>query len=305
MSSTKLTWIPISDVTRHSTLGLGAAALAASLWGFGGIFAALTFASGMVVAFYRLWLGAVLFVILTYAIGQRLRWSTFKVTWLGGIFLAGDMIMFYSAVRLTSIVDVTVIGAFQPALVLFVAPRMFGERVGRWDVLWVIVAMSGVSIAVLGPGATGHHRALGDLLAIGALVSFSAYWLVSKRARGRTDAMEYTAGVTIMAAVATGVIVLAFHQTLGRVHPVDWIWIALLALVPGSGHLLMNWAHRFVDASVSSAVSCLAPLVAAVVAIPFLGQSLSELQVIGVLVGLTGIAVVAARHRQPTTPTAE
>ena len=259
----------------------------------------------MVVAFYRLWLGAVLLMILTYALGQSLSWSTFKVTWLGGIFLAGDMMMFYSAVRLTSIVDVTVIGAFQPALVLLVAPRMFGERMGRWDVLWVIVAMAGVSIAVLGPGNAGHHRVLGDLLAIGALLSFSAYWLVSKRARERTDAMEYTAGVTIMAALVASVTVLVSNQTLGRVHLVDWIWIALLALVPGSGHVLMNWAHRFVDASVSSAISCLAPLVAAVVAIPILGQSLSALQVIGVLVGLTGIAVVVARNRQPTEHLAE
>jgi drug/metabolite transporter (DMT)-like permease len=61
----------------------------------------------------------------------------------------------------------------------------------------------------------------------------------------------------------------------------------------------MNWAHRYVDASVSSVVGCLSPLVAAVAAIPILGQSLSVLQVGGVLVGLGAIAVVAARHRQP------
>jgi hypothetical protein len=46
-------------------------------------------------------------------------------------------------------------------------------------------------------------------------------------------------------------------------------------------------------------------LVAAVVAIPILGQSLSWLQVGGVLVGLSAIAVVAARHREPTQPTVE
>jgi drug/metabolite transporter (DMT)-like permease len=68
---------------------------------------------------------------------------------------------------------------------------------------------------------------------------------------------------------------------------------------------VMNWAHRFVDASISSAISCLAPLVAAVLAIPILGQSLSLLQVGGVVVGLSAIAVVAARHRQPAQPQVE
>jgi drug/metabolite transporter (DMT)-like permease len=279
--------------------------LAAVLWGFGGIFVALTYASGLVVAFYRLWLGAVVLTIIVYALGKRLTWSTLRATWLGGLFLAGDMTMFYSAVRLTSIVDVSVIGAFQPALVLIVARPLFGERMSRADVGWIVLAMAGVSVAVIGPGASGHDRVLGDLLALGALLSFSAYWLISKHAREMHDAMEYTAGVTIFAALGATPIVLLSSQSLGRIHAGDWIWIALLAVVPGSGHLIMNWAHRFVDASISSAISCLAPLVAAVVAIPILGQSLSVLQVGGVVVGLSAIAVVAARHREPATPPIE
>jgi drug/metabolite transporter (DMT)-like permease len=283
-------------------LGLSASALAATLWAFGGIFAALTYSSGILSAFYRLWLGVVLLTVITYAAGQRLSWSTLRHTWLGGIFLAGDMMMFYSAVRLTSIVDVTVIGAFQPALVLVAARRMFDERLGRWDVFWIVIAMAGVTIAVLGPSPASHYRLLGDLLSVGALLSFSAYWLVSKRAREQTQALEYTAGVTIIAAIVTGVVVLASGQALDRVHLTDWIWFALLALVPGSGHLLMNWAHRFVDASVSSAMSCLSPLVAAIIAIPILGQSLSALQILGELIGLAAIAVVAARNRQPAEP---
>jgi drug/metabolite transporter (DMT)-like permease len=259
----------------------------------------------LVVAFYRLWLGASLLTMISFAVGQRLSWATLRHTWLGGIFLAGDMMMFYSAVRLTSIVDVTVIGAIQPALVLVAARKMFNERLGRWDVFWIVVAMGGVAIAVLGPSSAAHHRLLGDLLSVGALVSFSCYWLVSKRAREKTQAMEYTAGVTFIAAAVTSVVVLASGQALGRVRLTDWIWIALLALVPGSGHLLMNWAHRFVDASVSSAISCLSPLVAAILAIPILGQPLSTLQVIGELIGLAAIAIVAARNRQPVEPTAD
>ncbi len=256
-------------------------------------------------AFYRLWLGAALLTAISYALGKRISWSTLRAAWLGGLLLAGDMAMFYSAVRLTSIVDVSVIGAFQPALVLIAARPLFGERMSRADVGWIVVAMAGVSVAVIGPSAAGHHRVLGDLLALGALLSFSAYWLVSKRARELTGAMEYTAGVMIVAALGATPIVLLSGQSLGRIHVSDWLWIALLAVVPGSGHLVMNWAHRFVDASISSAISCLAPLVAAVVAIPILGQPLTLLQVGGVLVGLSAIAVVAARHREPAQPPVE
>ena len=257
------------------------------------------------VAFYRLWLGAVVLTIIMYALGKRLTWSTLRATWLGGLFLAGDMTMFYSAVRLTSIVDVSVIGAFQPALVLIVARPLFGERMSRTDVGWILLAMAGVSVAVIGPGAAGHDRVLGDLLALGASVEFHGVLARLEARAGVARRMEYTAGVTIFAALGATPIVLLSSQSLGRVHASDWIWIGLLAVVPGSGHLVMNWAHRFVDASISSAISCLAPLVAAVVAIPILGQSLSLLQVGGVVVGLSAIAVVAARHREPVTPAIE
>jgi drug/metabolite transporter (DMT)-like permease len=116
------------------------------------------------------------------------------------------------------------------------------------------------------------------------------------------DALEYTACVSIVAAIAVSIVVLLAHQSLGGVHSRDWIWIVILSIVPGSGHLIMNWAHRYVDASVSSVVACLSPLVAAVAAMIFLGQSLTILQIFGVIVGLAAVALIAVRHQEPTTP---
>jgi drug/metabolite transporter (DMT)-like permease len=280
-------------------IGLAASVLAAVGWGFGAIFARLTSAPGLVLTFYRVWLGVVLLSIVVYASGRRLSWSTLRASWLGGIFLAGDMAMFFSAVKLTSVVDATVIGAFQPALVLVAARPLFGERMGRRDVFWILMAIAGVGTAVLGPGVASHHQLVGDLLAVGALLSWSAYWLVSKHARARQDALEYTAGVTIVAALTVTPIVLVSGQSLSRVEAGDWLWICLLAVVPGSAHLLMNWAHRYVDASVSSVIGSSNPIVAAVAAVVILGQPLTAVQVFGGLAGIAAIAVVATRHRQP------
>lgn len=285
--------------TRQQPIGMAASALASALWGFGGIFAVLISSPGIVLAFYRLWLGAVILVVVTTASGRRLNRSTLRASWLGGVFLAGDMALFFTAVKYTSIVDATVIGAFQPVLVLVVARRMFGERMGRGDFLWILLAMVGVSVAVVGPGAASHHQVIGDLLAVASLLSWSAYWITSKRARASHDAMGYTTAVTIVAAMTVTPFVFLTGQSLGHVKAGDWLWIGLLASVPGSAHLIMNWAHRYVDASVSSVIGCLSPLVAAVAARIFLDQPLTAVQVCGVLVGLAAIAVIAARHREP------
>ena len=280
-------------------IGLGATMLAAVSWGFTGIFAVLASAPGLVVTFYRLWLAAAVVVIVLYASGRRLTWAVMRASWLGGVFLASDIALFIVAVKLTSVVDVTVIVAVQPALVLIAARRLFGERMGRWDVFWILLAVAGVAVAVLGPGVNNHHQLVGDLLATGALLSWSAYWLASKYARVVHNAMEYTTGVTITAAVAVTPIVLLARAPLTRVQAGDWLWISLLALVPGTGNLVMNWAHRYVDASISSAINCLNPLVAAVAAWVILGQPLTLVQGGGILVGLTAITVVAAQHRAP------
>ncbi|MGA2969653.1 MAG: DMT family transporter [Acidimicrobiales bacterium] len=274
--------------------------MAAILWGFGGILVALTSAPGLVVTFYRLWLGSGLLVIITYAIGRRLRWATFRASWLGGIFLAGDMALFYSAIKLASVVDVTVIGAFQPVIVILAARRLFGERLGRWDVLWITLAMLGVVATVLGPGVKTQHQLLGDLLALGSLLCWSAYWLATKHTRELHGALEYTVAVTVMSAVVVTPIVLLSGQSLSDVKLGDWTWIILLAVVPGGGHLIMNWSHRYVDASISSILGNLSPLVAALLAIPILNQSLTISQLAGVLVGLAAITAVAQRHRQPS-----
>jgi drug/metabolite transporter (DMT)-like permease len=285
--------------SRPRPVGISASVLAAIFWGFGGIFAVLATSPGLVLTFYRLWLGVVLYVTLVYSSGHRMTWRTVRASWLGGLLLAGDAAMFFSAVKLTSIVDATVIGAFQPVLVLLAANRMFGERMGRWDYFWILLSMVGVTAAVMGTGAPGHHQMLGDLLATGALLCWSAYWLAAKRAREQHDAMEYTASVTLVAAIAMTPVVLLSGQSLAMVNAQDWFWIFMIALVPGLAHLLMNWAHRYVEASVSSVIGCLNPLVAAVAAVFILNQFLNLAQIGGVLVGLVAIAAVITRHREP------
>jgi drug/metabolite transporter (DMT)-like permease len=170
---------------------------------------------------------------------------------------------------------------------------------GRWDVAWILLAIAGVSAAVIGPGVVSRHQLTGDLLAVGSLLSWSAYWLVSKHARETQHTLDYTTGVTIVAALTLTLIVLLSGQSLARVEAGDWLWIALLAVVPGGAHVVMNWAHRYVDASVSSVIGSSNPIVAAAAAVVILGQPLTSIQVGCGLAAIAAITVVAMRHRQP------
>lgn len=288
---------------RQSALGVGASSLAAVGWGFAGVFASLTSVSGVVLTFYRTWIGTALLTAALYVGGRRMSVHVIRVSAVGGLLLAADMSLFFSSVKLTSVAVTTVIGALQPALVMLMAGRLLGERVDRLNIVWTAVAIVGVAIIVLGGGTPDHHERLGDLLAVGSLLAWAGYFVAAKRAQPRIDALDYTAGVTLVAAAATSVVVLVSRASFGVEHGRDWLWICLLAVVPTGAHLMMNWAHRYLDASISSVIGSANPIVAAIAAYFVLGQGLDPLQIAGGSIGIVAISVVAARRRHvPTSP---
>lgn len=292
--------LPISSAAaRPPATGVAASAFAAAAWGVAAVFVKLASAPALVLTFYRLALAAALLAAALAFSRRRLTWRAIAAALPGGLLFCGDMACFFSAVKLTSIADVSVIGALQPALVMLVAGRLFGEEVRRRDAALTLVAMAGVCAVVVGSGAPSGHGVAGDLLATVSLVCWSGYFLVSKRARRHVGALDYTFGVTVVAAIVLLPVVVASGQSLGHVTAGSWLWIALLALIPGGGHLLMNWAHRRIDVSVSSLIGASNPVFAVAAAWLVLGQSLDWHQVVGVLLAVSAIGAVASRKRLP------
>jgi drug/metabolite transporter (DMT)-like permease len=297
--------------------GLGASAVATVAWGLSGIFVVLTTQPALVAALERLWIGVPLVAILLLISGRRLYWPMLWRSVPGGLLLCGDIALFFSAVKLTSIADATIIGALQPVLVLFIAKPLFNERVRLSDVAWTALAISGMAVVILGStGAMARHGAIGDLLAVGSVCCWTAYWLFSKRARTSRDnsssggattaegigSIEYTAGVMLVAAVAMIPVTLLSREHLSVGTPEDWLWLGLLALLPGGAHLLSNWAHRFVDISVSSVIVSINPVIAAGAAAVILHQSLDAWQTIGGLLAVLGVVMVARRAAKVDRP---
>jgi drug/metabolite transporter (DMT)-like permease len=277
-----------------ATAGLVAVILGTVAWGCTGIFVKEIRLAALPITFYRLWLGAVLLGALLLVRRRPLSLQVLLRSGPAGLFLAADIALFFSALKLTSVAVATVIGALQPALVLVVAGRFFGERVGWRVVTWTLVSIVGIAAVALGTGIPRGEHLTGDALAVGSLLAFTGYWLVAKRAiAGAGDSDRFTFGVMLVAALAMTPVTLLSGQRLGPVRPADWFWIVLLALVPGSGHLLFNFAHRFVDVSVSSVVSAGNPIVASLLALLVLREPLDAVQIAGGIVAVVAIAAVA------------
>src|SRR5687768_13131774 len=117
---------PVLD--RRPVAGTVAVLVAVTVWGGVAVVARLVEdVDGVVLGFHRLWVGALVTLVVLYATGRRLTWMVLRRSLPGGLAFALDIALFFSALKHTTVANATVVGALQPALVLLVAGRLFGE----------------------------------------------------------------------------------------------------------------------------------------------------------------------------------
>jgi drug/metabolite transporter (DMT)-like permease len=252
---------------------------------------------GLVIGFHRLWIGALVTTAVFLASGRRLSVSLLRACLPGGIAFAADIALFFSALKLTTVANATVVGALQPALLLVVIGPLFGERVSRSYLGWTALAIGGVAVVMFGSSTTTAWSPGGDVLAVGALIAWTGYFVASKRARLRLGTLEYLTGLTIVAAAALAPVVLLRGGALAVPSAEDWAIVVLLAVASGGmGHFLMNWAHPHVPLSHISLLTLGVPVVSTVAATVILDEPLLPAQVLGMAVVILALAVVVTRR---------
>lgn len=273
--------------------------MAVIIWGLSSVLVKQTTLGALHLAFYRLWCGVGVMAVIAALSRRRPRWRSLLASAAGGALFGFNILLYFGGIKATSIADVTLISALQPGLVMVVAGRLFGERVTVRDLAWTAIAFFGIATFVAGSSSTPVWSLRGDVLAVGALFAWTAYFLVTKRVRSRVESVEYQMGVMVFASLVVTPVTLLSRQPFRPVAPRDWLLIAVIALVPGAGgHLLLTWAHRHVEARVSSLVLVGVPVVAATAAFVFLGEPVGPLQAVGGAIVVIAIGAVVASHRR-------
>jgi drug/metabolite transporter (DMT)-like permease len=215
----------------------------------------------------------------------------------GGAIFGVQLVFFFSSVRLTTVANATMLIALQPVVVLLFFSKRFGESVSRLAWGLSLVAIGGVALVVFGSVDSPSWSLAGDLLAVCALGSWTLYFVWSKRAREHLGAIEYQAMSLVCSAVVILPIALIFSGTLDP-GPGKWWWIPAMVAIPGTGHLLLNWAHARVPISLVSQMTLVSPVVSvAVAALVLEGESVNALQIVGMAIVLLALAVLVSTRR--------
>lgn len=255
---------------------------------------------GLVFAFHRLWFAAIVYTLVSVVRGTPPTWRSLRISAAGGFWFACNIATFFVAVQHTTVANATVIGALQPVALLMLSHRMFGERIRAADLACTVLAIGGVAIVVFSHHGAGSGDRLGDLSALASMAAYTAYYSASKRARTVLGTLEYQTSLTLVAVVLLGAVTLVSGQHVAAPRASSWMWVALMVALPGTGHLLTNFAHAHVRLVVLGILTLFSPVGSTFVAWLVLDESLSPVQLVGMGVVVASLAAIVAASARGT-----
>ncbi|MFN3256862.1 MAG: DMT family transporter [Ilumatobacter sp.] len=278
---------------REVPRGLVGAGIAVTAWSTGTILAKYLDMDALAIGAYRFGTFFILLVIWMRARGVRLDLGIIRKSMWGGLALGADIVLFFSAVKETSVVNATIIGSLQPIVVGVIAARFFGEKIRVNDAIWSIVALAGAFVVVTSAANDDIRSLRGDLLAAGAMFSWSAYFIASKQSRGRMSSTEFTAGTSIWTAAICIAIGLPIGQDLSFPNASNWGWLVVMIIGSGIvGHSLMNWSLQRIPLWVGSTFTLFIPVASTALAWLALGETITWLQALAMAAVIAALAMI-------------
>jgi drug/metabolite transporter (DMT)-like permease len=290
----------VSDKRSTRRLGVAAVWAATFAWAWAYILVKWSTLDGLRFAMFRLWAGvAVSFVAIVLA-RRRPTWEAFRASALGGVVLAADMVLGFTAIKHTTIADVALIAALAPVAIVLVSMWRLHERVAPREWILIAVSFAGVIVVVIASSGLPSWSPFGDLLAAFSIVTWSAYWFFSRNVRDRVDPIVYLGSVLLAAAIVMTPAALLTSGVPAWPSTRDWVAIWTVAAVPGFvGQTLVIWSHRHVESWRSALITQTLPVMAVVLAWILIDEPVTLPVVVGsvVVVAATGTVLVSAARR--------
>ena len=272
---------------------LVAVVIAVVLWSASSLFVRAGHSDALVFTTWRLWfaLPPLAVIVLWRSRGSQgvaLRPADVsRARWIGLMFGAGAFFVSgaataFAALGLTRLLDVTLIGALQPVLIIAFAVAFLGERVHRSHLTRAAVAIAGTMVVATAASRNGSWSLAGDVVAVVSLVLNAGWFLYGRvlRTNFEIDPFAFMLATLTCGALLLTPFTLLAHGSLG-ISSRGMLFAACTMVSGTTAHVLMVWAHRYVPTSVSSPLLLLEPPLVAAGAWACFGESLSPIEIVG------------------------
>jgi drug/metabolite transporter (DMT)-like permease len=279
------------------------AGIAAS-WGFVSVIASGIELPAEVLVFWRCLLAALalpfVLLLLRGRLPFRLARHRLRVLALGAL-LAGHWVLFFAAIKASSVAVAILTVYTAPIFVALLAPRFLPERRSRVALVALAVSAPGLVLIALAGDAGEPPSAAAIALGLGAAITYAFLIIGVKRITNEVSPFSFAFWQYTVVSVALA----PFLLTADRVLPTAGEWPAVVALgilLTAATGALYIWNLRHVKAQAAGLLSYVEPVSAALLAWAILGEELGWAVVLGGAAVLAGGAIVVVREEPDAPP---
>lgn len=261
--------------------------LAMAIFGTIGLFVRSISVSSAELALYRAVIAAILLSGYFLVTKTRLNLQSIRkelpLLLLSGMAMGVNWILLFEAYKYTTVSVATLSYYFAPVIVTVACPLLFKEKMG--PVQWVCFAMSTLGLALItgvGDLASGSSHLTGVAFGLGAAVFYATVMLLNKRIKGVTGLqrtyLQFLAAIVILLpyVLATG------GFTLGTLDGAGWVNLMIVGCIhTGFAYCLYFPSLKELPGQETAILSYIDPLLACVLSVALLGESMTPVQLIG------------------------
>ena len=244
----------------------------------------------VVIAFWRMAIASGILWIFSFFHQSALSPLNRKRVFYSGVFLGFHFALFFSAVKLTSIANATVLGTLAPVFTLCVEKFFYRRSFNKVLILGLTISLVGAFIINGNDFSFNNKPFVGNLMAIVGSLFIALSWMIAEKVREDSDAITYSRSVFFVAAIVLFVISLFRTEAILNITLEHFGWFVFLGLVPTIfGHVILSFILKFVSPTMVASIPLGEPVVASGLALIFFNESLSLATLGGgtlVLIGL-------------------
>jgi len=257
----------------------------------------LCISAPIAIAFWRLVFAGTVFTLWTIIRGQRISAHDFKLAAAAALFLALHFYLWIASLFMTSINSSVVLLAIQPLFALVLQVLIQRVRATRTNLVSLAGGLTGAIILAHGDFLRGGIAGQGDIFAIISAALAATYLFTGSRRTG--PLIPYLATVYMLAGAMIFVLTLLRGDTLLAARRIDWLWFALIALIPTLvGHTLLNRATKAFPNYVVNLAVLVEPLIAGTLAFYVFDEVPTDNVLLGAafIVGAVVVEVLGGRR---------
>jgi drug/metabolite transporter (DMT)-like permease len=263
------------------------------------IFVKLCDAPALIIAAYRMVLAS--FLLLPLAAHQKVwrQWNILSLKWsiLPGLFLGFHFTFWIGSLKFTTVASSVVLVSTSPLFVGIGGWLFLGERLNPQLMLGIILSVIGSGLISYGDMTASKDAFLGDGMALLGALGASGYFLVGRKLRKDQGLVAYILPVYSTAAAVLILLSLSFQKPFFGYSSATYALFLLLALIPQLiGHTTLNWALKYLPASLVAITTLGEPVGSSILAYIVLGESLTALKILGGLTIFAGILIALSRN---------